>query len=83
MKLTKYRKTIPWTANVAKVVENGALQLQAGQWVQLPWLNTPSRFVGVRKSGSVWMVHTYNKHGKAVMDGGNTRFSAMCQSFKR
>lgn len=73
VKLTTYRKTIPYTDNIRKVVENGSLVLQRGQWVQLPWLKEPSRWVGLRSTGSVWMTHSHD-----TMD----KFKTMCKSFK-
>ena len=72
-RINRYRKTIPFTSNVEKCVRNGALVLQPGQWVKLPWLDYPSRWVGLTRAGSIWMVHTDNGR----MDGGMARFKAM------
>ena len=83
MKITQFRKTIPYTDNVRKVIENGSLKVQRGQWFQLPWLDSPSRFVGITKNGVVWMVHCYKENGKTRLDGGNTKFQIQCKTFQR
>lgn len=53
----KFQKTIILTAEALDKLEKGTLTLQKGQWVQIPSLTKRSRFVGVTKSKSLWIVH--------------------------
>lgn len=82
-RIARYRKTIPWTPAVSKVVLSRALILQPGQWIKLPWLDSPSRFVGITPAGSIWAVHCQGSKTGARMDGGMPRFSAMAKSLKQ
>jgi len=59
----QYSSTITITENMLDKIESGELKIKGGQWVQYAWLNKKSRFVGVTKSGSVWVVHSgYGKY---------------------
>jgi len=76
---TSFKPTIKLTVEDVDKLHSGEMTMQRGQWFQLPWSDTPSRWVGRTPSGSIWAVHTYrNKQGRVVMDGGNRRFAAMC-----
>lgn len=54
----KYQKTITLTSEIIESLENGELTIQAGQWVQIEGIKRKSRFVGITKSGSLWIVHS-------------------------
>ena len=78
----KYQKAVPINNSHIELIRAGMMNMQRGQWIQLAWATTPSRWVGVTKAGVLWAVHTYqNSKGKTVMDGGRKRFSTMCNSF--
>lgn len=75
----KYQPTIHLTDSLISALHAGAITIQCGQWVQIPWLDSPSRWVGRTKGGSIWAVHTHEHR----MDGGIRRFTAMCNSLKK
>lgn len=74
----KYQPTIHLTDSLIAALHCKAVTLKKGQWIQIPYLDSPSRYIGVTKAGSIWAIHTHNHK----MDGGMKRFKAMCASFK-
>lgn len=73
----KYQKTITITSETLEKLENGELRIQAGQWVKIESTRRKSRFVGITKSGSLWIVHAGNKKISF-----KDKFLGQCKSIK-
>jgi len=52
----KFQKTITLNDQMIEDLMNGRMTMQRGQWVQLPWLSKPSRFVSA-KPGHINLIH--------------------------
>ena len=74
----KYQKTITLTSEALEKLENGELTIQAGQWVQIEGIRRKSRFVGITKSGSLWIVHAGNKKISFT-----NKFLGQCKTIKK
>tara|TARA_Y100000593_G_scaffold89203_1_gene172986 strand:+ start:114 stop:344 length:231 start_codon:yes stop_codon:yes gene_type:complete len=70
----KYQKTIYVDMETLEKLETGEIKIQCGQWIQLAWLNKPSRWAGLTNSGSIWALHSPCKKSK---------FTTMCVRIKR
>ena len=69
----RYQPTITITNQMLTLLENGFLTLPVGQWIQLEWSDTKSRWIGRTKSHSLWSVH-YPVTMK--------QFQVMCKNYK-
>jgi len=74
----QYQKTITITSEIIERLENGELTIQSGQWVQIPNILRKSRFVGITKSGSLWIVHSGTK--KITF---TSKFLGQCKTIKK
>lgn len=78
-----YQPTIKLTESDIADLHAGTKTIQCGQWVQIPWCDAPSRYVGRSPAGSIWAVHCHKRGGRNVMDGGTRRFTGMAASLRR
>ena len=53
----QYQPTILIDNEKHTQLQNGTLEIQCGQWIQLAWCDKPSRWVGLTKGGTLWAVH--------------------------
>jgi hypothetical protein len=77
---TKYRPTVIIGTDELIALGEGTLTLQCGQWIQLAYSNTKSRWVGLTRAGSLWAVHKDGgpRHGKH--DAGH--FAELARSYR-
>ena len=53
----KFQKTMHLDDSHLELIRAGMMTIPKGQWVMLAWCDKPSRWVGVRKGGSLWACH--------------------------
>ena len=70
--------TLTINNSIYSLLCSGHLRLQVGQWIQLDWLNHPSRFVGrLPGSGVMWAV---NSDGTKV---SLSRFKELAATYRK